>query len=277
MHRRAVGRVVFAVGLVARLDVVLPTDLMLEEQVGQVRPGVVRLAAGGVGVGRVLQPVDATHGIPGLAALGRPLGDHVEVGGETPRGVRLEHVVLQDELLGVGPVVGDLPRVVVAHHVRAAAGRAGRQVGVDAAPDAALRLGNEAVHLAAVDVGDGVGGRVRPAVVEVGGVVVGVDAGVVLGVGDADGELAVLGGEAVGAGEGAEVGVEGAVLLHDDDDVLDLVDALGGRRAARRGGRDGAAGGGEEDHGHDERVPVSPGVSHVRSRPRGHAAGLTVR
>src|SRR5262249_55084862 len=34
------------------------------------------------------------------------------------------------------------------------------------------------------------------------------------------------------AGEGAEVAVEGAVLLHDDDDVLDGVDVAGGYDAA---------------------------------------------
>ena len=42
---------------------------------------------------------------------------------------------------------------------------------------------------------------------------------------------AVLHGDAVGARVGAEVAVEGAVLLLDDDDVLDLVDAGRDRRS----------------------------------------------
>ncbi len=54
-------------------------------------------------------------------------------------------------------------------------------------------------------------------------------------VGDANGGHAVLHRDAVGTGEGTEVAVERAVLLHDDDHVADLVDArrydIGARRA----------------------------------------------
>ena len=45
--------------------------------------------------------------------------------GEAPGRGRLEHVVLEHEPLGVGPVVGDLPGVVIAHHIDAFLGLVG--------------------------------------------------------------------------------------------------------------------------------------------------------
>ena len=53
---------------------------------------------------------------------------------------------------------------------------------------------------------------------------VGLHAAALARIGEADAELAVLAGEAIGARKDAEVLVEGAVLLHDHDDVLDLLD-----------------------------------------------------
>ena len=66
--------------------------------------------------------------------------------------------------------------------------------------------------------------RRGPAAVDVGRVVVRRLAPPV-GIGHADRRHAVLHRDAVGARIGPEVTVEGAVLLFDDDDVLDLVDA----------------------------------------------------
>src|ERR1700690_894295 len=43
VYRRAVGGIIGAVGFRTGLDVVLPGDLILEEQVGQVGPGIVRV------------------------------------------------------------------------------------------------------------------------------------------------------------------------------------------------------------------------------------------
>jgi hypothetical protein len=67
-----------------------------------------------------------------------------------------------------------------------------------------------------------------------------------VGVRDADVDVAVLvDREAVGAGEHPEVMVEGPILLHDHDDVLDLLEPAvlrtrggsgpGGRRSQHRG------------------------------------------
>ena len=163
----------------------------------------------------------------------RPAADQVQVGGQGPGVDRLEHVILQDEVVGVGPVVRYLPGVVVAHHVRCAAGQADRRrrVGGAAAP-AGLVLGgpDEPVHLAAVDVGGRFGHVVAGAAVHQARVVVRLIAAFGARVGCAHGELAVADGNAVGTGIGAEERVERPVLLHDDHHVPDLADAGRGFR-----------------------------------------------
>ena len=170
-------------------------------------------------------------------------------------------MVLQDEVLGVGPVVRDVTLGVVAHHVRGSRIGAGRIGGIQATLASRLGLADEAVHLPAVDVGQGVDGGVRPAAVDIGVVDIGGDAGSGGGVVHAHGRPAVLHGDAVGPRKGCEVRVEGPVLLHDHDDVLDLVhagrdDVAAGRTAAhpfplddpRRGGV--AARSGHRGQGH---------------------------
>ena len=91
-----------------------------------------------------------------------------------------------------------------------------------------LGLSDEAVHPAAMEVADIAAVGVRPAVVLVGRVVVRALAAVPAGIGQARHLARVAGepGEPVGAGIRAEVGVERAVLLHDDHDVADLVDPV---------------------------------------------------
>src|SRR5579884_3863706 len=157
------------------------------------------------------------------------------MGREAPGGHRGEHVVLEHEIPGICPIVRDIPSVMVAHDVRTAFAPADRIPVVDTTagfrryPDPEV-----AVHLAAVDVVDQVLPHVRPAGVVVVSVVIGTLALARPRVWNADGGDAVLHGDAVGTGEGAEVAVEGSVLLHDDDDVLDLVDtvlrSIGGSR-----------------------------------------------
>ena len=151
---------------------------------------------------------------------------------EAPAERGLEHVVLEHEVARVGPVVGDVAGVVVAHHVDAPALRGLRSLrGARAAvrvrgraPHALLGLGDEPVHRAPVDISRGVGGPVRTAVVEVGRIVVRGYAASVDGVRDTD-----AGRYPSGTGIRPEVAVERPVLLHDDHDVPDLVDP--GRRS----------------------------------------------
>ena len=180
--------------------------------------------------------VDAAVRVRAGAAR-RPAADQVQVGRQGPGVDRLEHVILQDEVLGVGPVVRDLPGVVVAHHVRRVAGQAHRRrrLGGAAAP-AGLVLGgpDETVHLAAVDIGGRFGHVVAGSAVHQARIVVRLVAAFGARVGHAHGELAVPGGDAVGTGIGTEERVERPVLLHDDHHVPDLADAGRGCRGVAR-------------------------------------------
>jgi len=193
-------------------------------------------------------------------------------------------VVLQDEVIGVDPVVGDVTRVVVAHHVGRRAVATGRVGRVQAAPPARRRPCDKPAHRPAGDVGAGVGAEVRAAAIAIVAVVVGFDALLILGGGIADDGRAVRHGDAVGAGVGPEVAVERAVLLHDHDDVLDLVDALidgavrvgllalrarGSIPRSRHGGRRSD----ECPRGEEEEERQSGQSGHGRARPRVAAAG----
>ena len=234
-HRSARLRgIVSAIGLGAALDVVRPANVMRVQEPGDIGPGKVD--------GRLACTEFLTHGLPELldavgsddvvdaahrravAAPGRPGGDHVQVVGKRPRLDRLEHVIVQHEVAGVGPVVWYLRCRVVAHHVGRTEARAcgvGRR---GAGLPRRVALPDEAVHLAVVDVCHRIGLGMRAAAIDVGGVVVRPGASAA-GVRHTDGWHTRVHGEAVGPRKGTEVAVEGPVLLHDDDHVLDLVDA----------------------------------------------------
>ena len=158
---------------------------------------------------------------------------------QAPRGVRLKHVVLQHEVARVRPVVRQLARVVIAHHIRSAARRsaAGRRVDVPARhPATTPLLGDEPIHAPAVDVRARGRRPVRPAGVDVGRIVKGSDARLARRIRDAHGGNTAPQRDPVGARIGAEVRVKGTVLLHDHDDVADLVDAAANSRRHARGG-----------------------------------------
>src|SRR5207253_2057002 len=96
-------------------------------------------------------------------------------------------------------------------------------------------LADKAIHLSAVDII--LRGRlaVRPAAVQVIRIVERFHALPAARIFDADRWLAILHRDAVSAGKRPEVRVERSVLLHDDDDMLDLLDAVG-RSRGRSGG-----------------------------------------
>ena len=248
---------------------------MLVQQVGEVGPRVVGLAAGRVlplvwRGERVLDRVDAAHRVGVRAAAGRPLGNHEQVGRQAPGGVRLEHVVLQHEVARIGPVVRDLAPVVVAHYVRVRrAERAERRVRADRAAgrEPTPGLAHEPVHLAVVDVAGGVEVLVRPAAVAVARIVERVEADPGARIRRADGEMAVVPWQPVRSRVSAEVRVEGPVLLHDHDDVADLVDPrdhMGVRlfRPREEGESD------DQRHREGERKRESPGHERNLRRPR---------
>ena len=234
-HVRTEHRVVGAVGLAPVRHVVAPAHVVAVHEVREVGPRIVeRLAVAG-GAERRVERGFAAQRVAVLRAAGSPAGDEREMGREAPGVVRLEHVVLQDEVMRVVPVVRDLVRVVVAHHVgrrrRQRAAGVVRVVTREEAPLPRLRL--EAVHLSVVDVEDRVAHVVGAARVAVGRVVVWLDADVRLRVGIAGDRpgIAREPRDPVGAGIRPEVGVERAVLLHDDHDVADLVDPRASGRA----------------------------------------------
>jgi hypothetical protein len=84
---------------------------------------------------------------------------------------------------------------------------------------------HEAIHPAAIQISNRVPVAVWPSLVHEGRIVERTDAATDLRVGDAHGRAAVSHRDPIGAGERTEVRIERPVLLHDDDDVLDLVDA----------------------------------------------------
>ena len=148
-----------AVGRRAFLHVRRPCDAVLVEEVGEVGPAVERPV--GIAAQRRGRPPVPRVEIAGagarlvrVAALRRPAGDEPEVRRQAPAPVRLEHVVLEDEVPRVRPVVRDLRVVVVAHDVRAAEVRAGRAVPLApaVADERVVGDADEAVHAAAVDV-----------------------------------------------------------------------------------------------------------------------------
>jgi len=187
-------------------------------------------------------PIDvghAAHRIGRIGALRAPPRDHVEVRRQAPRVHALEHVVLQHEMPRVCPVVRDLVGGVVPERVGHVPGRRGVGThrihgGVVACLHAAGdRRAREPIHRTAVDVPLCRGHVVRPTAVDQRGVVVRAHATGDAGDRDADGRDTVAHRDPVGSGEGPEIVVERAVLLHHHDHVLDLRDAVG----AVHGGR----------------------------------------
>jgi len=121
-------------------------------------------------------------------------------------------VILKHEVAGVHPVVRDVAADVIAHHVGMARVIRPAQILVG--------HGDEAVHLPARYVAQEGGLVVRVVSVAVMVVDPRLSTASVTRV-----RQARTSGNAVRAGEGPEIGVERPVLLHDHDDVLDLVNA----------------------------------------------------
>ena len=122
LPRAARHPVVAAVGLGAAEHVVAPTDAILVQQVRQIGPRVVGDPAGRILplAGRragILDRVPAAHRIVLARAARRPPRDHEQMGRQAPRRVRLEHMVLKDEVARVRPIVRNLARVVVSHRI----------------------------------------------------------------------------------------------------------------------------------------------------------------
>jgi hypothetical protein len=146
--------------------------------------------------------------------------------GQAPGSIGLEHPVLQNKTLRIRPVVGDVSSVVVAHHVRGALEDAGGIVRIGAAQAAFFDELDKAVHLAPIHVPNRGASPVRTSAVPILGVMVRFNAGSAVWVRNADRRLAVTHWDSIGSRESAEVAVERAVLLHDDNHMPDLVNGI---------------------------------------------------
>ena len=170
----------------------------------------------------------AAHRVARVVAVRRPRRDEEQVRRQRPRVRRREQAVLQDELPRVRPVVRDLAPGQVAHdvglalrpEVRGARGVVAVVGAVDRRVDRAL---DEPVHPPAVHVDGRVALRVRPALLELRPRVVRREAPAGDRVVGADRRTAVPHRDPVRAGERAEVVIERPVLLHDEDQVLEVL------------------------------------------------------
>ena len=138
------------------------------------------------------------------------------MGGQAVGSDGLEEPVLQHIQVRVVPVVGNLTRIVPSHHIPGLRGRAG----------------DKTVHQSAVDAVERVCPIVTSALVDQAGIVGGRDARPAGRIGNAN-----TGRQAFGAGIRPEVMIEAAILLHDEDEMLDLLEARrsGGRRRGLSG------------------------------------------
>ena len=163
-----------AVRLAAVRDEVAPAHMGLVQEIGEigprVRPGAddVRLRRSSDDARQGSEVGGARAGIVRVGAASAPPRNQIEVGREAPGSHPFEQMILQDEVVRVGPVVRDLGSRVVPHHVRdrRRLGRrtAGGFVRVNAEPLAALEgCSYEAVHTATVDVFPGGVERMRAA------------------------------------------------------------------------------------------------------------------
>ena len=108
----------------------------------------------------------------------------------------------------------------------------------------------------------------RTTAIEIVGVVIGANAGLLTRVRGANGRNAGRHRNAVGPWKRSEVRIEGAVLLHDDDHVPDLVNAGERRRAGR-----------EQEREHDRRrrnQPLHPATFSCVCEKRVRNAQLSV-
>src|SRR5712691_9495704 len=144
---------------------------------------------------------------------------------QAPGSIRLKHLVLQHKIVGVGPIVRNFACIMVAHDVGRGRVGAGRVIGVGAASAGFLGLGLETVHLPAIDIGDGVSLPMRAATVAVIWVVIWPYTLVCLWIGHANGRNSILHGDTICSRICPEVGVERAVLLHNYNNMLNLMHA----------------------------------------------------
>ena len=160
-----------------------------------------------------------------FAAVSRPLRNLEKMCRQAPGGVGFKQAILQNEILRVLPVIGDVAAIVVTHHIRLGGDRTRGVVVIQTATPPAFGLRNEAVHPAAIHILHGVASTMRAAAISVARIVIRFRARLGRGIVYAYGGFAMAHGNAVGARKRPEVAVERTVFLHDHDHVADLANA----------------------------------------------------
>src|SRR6266853_2774684 len=156
------------------------------------------------------------------------------MGRETPRGIWLKHMVLQDEVLCIVPVIWNLTRIMVAHHIRSSCDITCWIIQVFTTLLCVFRFSNEAVHLAAVDIVSSINNTVRSTMVQIVWVIIGLHALVCPGINCAHRWYTILHGNTIRSRIGSKVGVKRAILLHDDHNMLNLLNTTGLRCSCSR-------------------------------------------
>src|SRR5215472_9938295 len=113
---------------------------------------------------------------------------------QAPGSVGLEHPVLQDKILRIRPIVGDISSVVVAHHVGSALVDTGGIVRIVAGYADSFDDLDKAVPLAPIHILNRGASPVRASAVPIVGTMVGFNAGSVLGVRNANYRIAAAHG-----------------------------------------------------------------------------------
>src|SRR5229473_2603663 len=149
------------------------------------------------------------------------------MGRETPRGIWLKHMVLQDEVLCIVPVIWNLARIMVAHDIRSSRDITCWIIQILTTLLCVFRFRNEAIHLASVDVVGSINDTMRSTMVQIVWVIIGLHALVCPGVRHAYSWYTILHGNAIRSRISSKVGVKRAILLHDDHNMLNLLNTTG--------------------------------------------------
>src|SRR5260370_40618963 len=89
------------------------------------------------------------------------------MGWKAPRCIRLKHVVLQNKVFGIGPVVGNFMGCMISHHIGVPIPATRRVIWVDTASFASFGLGNKTIHLSTINVCGGIYCSMCPSMIEV--------------------------------------------------------------------------------------------------------------
>ena len=132
-------------------------------------------------------------------------------------------MVLQHKVLCQRTIIGNLARVMIAHDFLYIYTTAIWILNFLAIYFCLFSLAEETIHMTGIDVCTRVFCCMRTTKVSIGSIMERINTFASLGIIHTSGKFPILHGQAVGSWIGTKIIIEGAVLLHDDDNVLDLL------------------------------------------------------